>query len=85
MTAAAFPQVVQRLHALTRRDMAKRAWRRMLPASLLDKPNTALMLKPDSRVRLTHLGVERTGLACVFLYVDQPDRLIRAVRSERQQ
>ena len=43
------------------------------------------MLTPDSHVRLTHLGVERTGLACVFLYVDQPDRLIRAVCSERQQ
>ena len=58
---------------------------RTLSVSPLDKPNTALMLKPDSGVRLTHYGVERTGLACVFLYVDQPDRLIRAVRSEWQQ
>jgi hypothetical protein len=58
---------------------------RTLSVSPLDKPNTALMLKPDSGVRLTHYGAERTGLACVFLYVDQPDRLIRAVRSEWQQ
>jgi len=70
-------------HIWCRREGIER--HRALAASPLDKPNTALMLKPDSRVRLTHLGVERTGLACVFLYVDQPDRLIRAVRSERQQ
>jgi hypothetical protein len=30
-------------------------------------------------VRLTHLGVERTGLACVFLYVDRPQDLMYAL------
>jgi hypothetical protein len=36
------------------------------------------------RVRLTHLGVERTGLACMFPYVDQPDHFIGAVRIKQQ-
>jgi hypothetical protein len=41
-------------------------------------------LTTDKRVRVTHLGVERTGPACVFPYVDQPDRFIGAVRIEQQ-
>jgi hypothetical protein len=56
-----------------------------LLVSPLDKPNTVLILKANSRVRLTHIGVERTGLDCVFLYVDQPDRFTEAVRTKRQQ
>lgn len=48
---------------------------RTLLASPLDKPNTVLILAPYSSVRLTHLGMERGSLACVFLYVDRPERL----------
>jgi hypothetical protein len=47
----------------------------------LDKPNTVLILKPDSPVRLTHMGVERDGLACVFLYLDRPELLVHALRA----
>jgi len=50
-----------------------------LLASPLDKPNTVLMLSPYSAVRLMHLGVERSSLACVFLYVDRPGRLLDAL------
>jgi hypothetical protein len=53
--------------------------RRTLLASPLDKPNTVLILDPDSSVRLTHLGMERTGLACVFLYLDGPQALAAAL------
>jgi hypothetical protein len=45
----------------------------------LDKPNTVLILKPDSPVRLTHMGVERDGLSCVFLYLDRPESLVHAL------
>jgi hypothetical protein len=51
-----------------------------LVASPLDKPNTVLILKDDCPVRLTHWGVQREGLACVFLYVDRPDALAAALR-----
>lgn len=51
-----------------------------LTASPLDKPNTVLILKDDCPVRLTHWGVPREGLACVFLYVDRPDALAAALR-----
>jgi hypothetical protein len=53
--------------------------RHAVKASPLDKPNTVLILKADSRVRLTHLGVERAGLACIFLYVDRPHELINTL------
>lgn len=53
--------------------------RRSLLASPLDKPNTVLILDPDSAVRLTHLGMERGGLSCVFLYLDQPQALASAL------
>ena len=49
-------------------------------ASPLDKPNTVLILNDDCPVRLTHWGVAREGLACVFLYVDRPDALAAALR-----
>jgi hypothetical protein len=52
---------------------------RAVKASPLDKPNTVLILKEDSRVRLTHLGVERGDLSCIFLYVDRPHDLINAL------
>jgi hypothetical protein len=51
-----------------------------LAASPLDKPNTVLILQDDCPVRLTHWGVPREGLACVFLYVDRPDALAAALR-----
>ncbi len=47
--------------------------------SPLDKPNVVLILKPDSRVRLSHLGRERTDLSCIFLYVDRPQELIACI------
>jgi hypothetical protein len=52
-----------------------------LVASPLDKPNTVLILHDDCPVRLTHWGVPREGLACVFLYVDRPDALAAALQS----
>lgn len=48
-------------------------------ATPLDKPNLVLILAPDSGVCLTHMGVERTGLACIFVYVDRPHDLISAL------
>ena len=53
---------------------------RSLCASPLDKPNSVLILNDNSPVRLTHMGVERTGLACVFLYLDRPQALASALR-----
>jgi hypothetical protein len=56
-----------------------------LLASPLDKPNTVLILTADSPVRLSHMGVERSGLDCVFLYVDRPERLRLALGAGRQE
>jgi hypothetical protein len=50
-----------------------------VPASPLDKPNVVLILKPGRLVRLHHMGIERTGPHCVFLYVDRPDDLLHAL------
>jgi hypothetical protein len=50
----------------------------------LDKPNTVLIFASSSRVRLTHLGVQREGLSCVFLYLDHPQELIHVVDTETQ-
>ena len=60
------------------------AQHKTLLASPLDKPNAILILKPDNAVRLVHMGMERSGLDCVFLYVDQPDRLFHALRIEQE-
>jgi hypothetical protein len=60
-----------RRHGIERRSAIK--------ASPLDKPNVVLILRPDSRVRLTHLGVERAELSCIFLYVDRPQDLVHAL------
>lgn len=54
--------------------------RAALCASPFDKPNTVLMLAPGADVRLRHMGRARSGLACVFLYLDRPDTLIAAVQ-----
>lgn len=70
---AACERIDESVHAwLRRRGIARRD---TVTVSPLDKPNTVLILKADSRVRLTHLGVERTGLVCVFLYLDRPQHL----------
>jgi hypothetical protein len=50
--------------------------RQAVLASPLDKPNTVLIFASGSPVRLTHLGLERAGLSCVFLYLDHPQELI---------
>jgi hypothetical protein len=73
--------------ACERLNEAAPAWRRRhgiepqaaLIASPLDKPNTVLILNDNGPVRLTHWGVRRDGLACVFLYVDRPDMLAAAL------
>ena len=51
-----------------------------LVASPLDRPNVVLILNDDCPVRLTHWGVQRNGLAGVFLYIDRPDALVAALR-----
>jgi len=48
-------------------------------ASPFDKPNTVLILREGSQVPLRHLGVERDGLFCIFLYIDNPQDLVRAL------
>jgi len=70
---AACERIDQPVHAWLRRRGIER--RDTVTVSPLDKPNAVLILKADSRVRLTHLGVERTGLVCVFLYLDRPQDL----------
>jgi hypothetical protein len=47
-------------------------------ASPLDKPNTVLIFRPDGRVRLSHLGIERTDVACAF-YLDRPQDLTQTL------
>lgn len=56
---------------------------RTLTVSPFDKPNAVLVLKRGERVRLEHLGRERAGIDCVFLYVDRPDALVDAVGAAR--
>lgn len=48
-------------------------------ASPFDKPNTVLVLKGDSQVRLRHLGVVREKLFCIFLYIDNSQDLVQAL------
>ena len=54
--------------------------RAALVATPFDQPNTVMILAQGAGVRLQHLGRERTGLACVFLYLDRPERLAAALR-----
>jgi hypothetical protein len=70
---AACERIDEPVHVWLRRCGVAR--RDAVTVSPLDKPNTILILKADSRVRLTHLGVERTGLRYVFLYLDRPQDL----------
>jgi len=57
---------------------------RAVCASPLDKPNIVLIFSSDSCVRLTHMGVEREGLSCVFLYLDHPQELADPASGETQ-
>lgn len=73
--------------ACRRIDETPAAWRQRhgvdrqasLLASPLDKPNAVLILNDENTVRLQHMGVERGGLACVFLYLDRPASLAQAL------
>lgn len=76
--------------ACERLDVAAAAWctthgidpRAVLVASPFDKPNAVLMLEEGNTVCLQHVGRARTGLACVFLYVDRPELLAGALRRD---
>jgi hypothetical protein len=48
-------------------------------ASPFDKPNTVLILKADSGVRLNHMGIERGELFSIFLYLDKPQDLVQTL------
>jgi hypothetical protein len=49
--------------------------------SPIDRPNVVLTLAPGNGVSLLEWGCERTGPACVFLYVDRPGLLLAALAS----
>lgn len=74
--------------ACERIDVPAAAWcrthgidpRAALVVSPFDPPNAVLILEPGADVRLQHLGRVRTGLVCVFLYLDRPELLAAAVR-----
>jgi hypothetical protein len=76
--------------ACERVDVPAAAWCRArgiaphaaLVASPFDRPNAVLMLEAGNSVCLQHLGRARTGLACVFLYIDRPDLLAGALRRD---
>lgn len=44
-----------------------------------DKPNLVLRLRADAACTITHHGVERTGVRYVFVYLDRPEQLLRAL------
>jgi hypothetical protein len=71
---AACERIDESMDAWLRRRGIERG--RAVRASPFDKPNAVLVLKADSRVRLTHMGIERDGLSCIFLYLDRPQDLI---------
>lgn len=62
-----------RAHGIDVRDSVR--------ASPLDRPNVVLVLHAGHGVRLRHFGMERSGMACIFLYVDQPDHLAAALQA----
>lgn len=53
--------------------------RRTVRASPFDRPNLVLVVDPAHPVALRHLGRERGDVACLFLYVDRPELLARAL------
>ncbi|MGJ9418864.1 hypothetical protein ACHAC9_14010 [Massilia sp. CMS3.1] len=44
-----------------------------------DKPNLVLRLRAGALCTMTHHGVERSGVRYVFLYLDCPQQLLRAL------
>jgi len=76
---AACERLAEAPEAWLRRHGIERSRAVRASASPFDKPNTVLMLTEDSQVRLRHLGVEREGLFCIFLYIDSPQDLVRAL------
>lgn len=44
-----------------------------------DKPNLVLRLREGAACTITHHGLERNGVRYVFLYLDRPERLLRAL------
>lgn len=42
-------------------------------------PVKALRLREDAPCAITHHGVERSGVRYVFLYLDRPEQLLRAL------
>ena len=46
-----------------------------------DKPNLVLRLRDGAPCTITHHGLERTGVRCVFLYLDRPQQLLRALEA----
>lgn len=44
-----------------------------------DKPNLVLRLRQDAPCTILHHGLERTNVRYVFVYLDRPERLLRAL------
>ena len=65
--------------AWLRRHGIERSRAVRVSASPFDKPNTVLMLKAESCVRLNHMGVERGEMFSIFLCLDKPQDLVRAL------
>jgi hypothetical protein len=78
---------LQAIAACERIDEPAAAWlrrhgvnpRQAVRASPFDKPNAVLRLQPDNKVPLNHMGVERSDVSCIFLYLDRPQELIHAL------
>jgi hypothetical protein len=78
---------IEEIAACERIDESAAAWlrrhgvnpRQAVRASPFDKPNAVLRLKPDNKVPLNHMGVARSDVSCIFLYLDHPQDLIHAL------
>jgi hypothetical protein len=53
--------------------------REALTITPFDKPNLVLRLREDASCTILHHGLERSGVRYVFLYLDRPERLLRAL------
>jgi hypothetical protein len=84
-TSATIPP--QAIAACERIDEPAAAWlrrhgvnpRQAVRVSPFDKPNAVLRLKPDNNAALNHMGVARSDVSCIFLYLDRPQDLIHAL------
>ena len=78
---------LEAIAACERLDEPAAAWlrrhgvnpRQAVRASPFDKPNAVLRLKPDNKVLLNHMGVARSDVSCIFLYLDRPQDLIQVL------